>query len=116
MMRAGDLSLALVAVCSLLQLEKRLHILCCTCQRSAVCFWHVTAVNTVQQLLASSFLCRAGIGKSLAKKLASQGVNVVLVALQDRLLDDTHAELQQSFPELEFRKVKLKQADLSLVV
>ncbi len=66
--------------------------------------------------LASSKLCHAGIGKSLAKKLASQGVNVVLVALQDRLLDDTYAELQQSFPELQFRKVVVRHAQSSVEV
>jgi NADPH:quinone reductase-like Zn-dependent oxidoreductase len=39
----------------------------------------------------------SGIGKSLAVKLAQQGVNVVLVALQEQILDDTLAELQAQF-------------------
>lgn len=47
----------------------------------------------------------SGIGKSLAEKLASQGLNVVLVAIQDDLLDATTAELAAKFPALEFRKV-----------
>ena len=47
----------------------------------------------------------SGIGKSLAIKLAQQGVNVVLVALQENLLDDTFAELQQQFKERKFIKV-----------
>jgi hypothetical protein len=49
--------------------------------------------------------CRVGIGKSLASKLAEQGLNVVLVALQDGLLDATLAELQAQFPKQSFRKV-----------
>lgn len=47
----------------------------------------------------------AGIGKSISKKLASQGLNVVLVALQDQLLEDTTEELSALYPELSFRKV-----------
>jgi NAD(P)-dependent dehydrogenase (short-subunit alcohol dehydrogenase family) len=78
--------------------------------------------------------CRAaaGIGKSLAQKLAAQGLNVVLVALdvragrraravaralshtlgscvaaaQEPLLDDTHGELKSAFPQLQFRKAR----------
>ena len=47
----------------------------------------------------------SGIGKSLAHKLASQGINVVLVALDEPLLDKTCAELEAQFPERRFRKV-----------
>eukprot|EP00227_Mantoniella_beaufortii_P012114 CAMPEP_0197592238 /NCGR_PEP_ID=MMETSP1326-20131121/14981_1 /TAXON_ID=1155430 /ORGANISM="Genus nov. species nov., Strain RCC2288" /LENGTH=305 /DNA_ID=CAMNT_0043157915 /DNA_START=207 /DNA_END=1124 /DNA_ORIENTATION=+ len=47
----------------------------------------------------------SGIGKSLAIKLAQQGVNVVLVALQEKLLDDTVGELQAQFKERKFIKV-----------
>lgn len=47
----------------------------------------------------------AGIGKAIAKKLASQGLNVVLVALGDSLLDSTHAELSEAYPKVQFRKV-----------
>jgi len=35
----------------------------------------------------------SGIGKSLASRLASQGLNIVMVALNDRLLDDAVSEL-----------------------
>ncbi len=48
----------------------------------------------------------AGIGKSIAKKLALQGLNVVLVALQDPLLDDTTEELAAAFPAVQIRKVR----------
>jgi hypothetical protein len=33
-----------------------------------------------------------------------QGLNVVLVALQDDLLDSTFEELSAAFPDVEFRK------------
>jgi NAD(P)-dependent dehydrogenase (short-subunit alcohol dehydrogenase family) len=46
-----------------------------------------------------------GIGKSIAFKLARQGLNVVLVALGDPLLDSTTAEISKQFPTLQFRKV-----------
>ncbi|EIE24820.1 NAD(P)-binding protein [Coccomyxa subellipsoidea C-169] len=47
----------------------------------------------------------SGIGKSLATRLADQGLNVVVVALQDGLLDATFSELQAQFPKQTFRKV-----------
>lgn len=47
----------------------------------------------------------AGIGKSIARKLAGQGLNVVLVALGDPLLDTTHKELSEQYPRVTFRKV-----------
>ncbi len=50
-------------------------------------------------------LLSAGIGKAIAFKLAKQGLNVVLVALGDNLLDTTFAEIQEQFPALQFRKV-----------
>lgn len=50
-----------------------------------------------------------GIGKAYAKKLASQGLNVVLVALDDALGDDllgkTYTELTAAYPKVTFRKV-----------
>mmetsp|Transcript_19090 Transcript_19090/g.46864 ORF Transcript_19090/g.46864 Transcript_19090/m.46864 type:complete len:314 (-) Transcript_19090:231-1172(-) len=52
----------------------------------------------------------SGIGKALVEKLAAQGLNVVLVALDDKLLKDTFEELQKKFPDVELRKVG---ADLS---
>ena len=48
----------------------------------------------------------AGIGKSIARKLAGQGLNVVLVALQDELLDGTTRELKKAFPKILLRKVR----------
>jgi len=47
----------------------------------------------------------SGIGKSLAFKLASQGLNVVLVSIDDDYLKTTMKEIQATFPELEFRSV-----------
>ena len=47
----------------------------------------------------------AGIGKSLAWKLAAQGLNVVVVALDDQLLSDTVEELKSAFPKCKFVKV-----------
>jgi len=47
----------------------------------------------------------AGIGKSIAKRLASQGLSVVLVSLDDDLLAQTHAELCEAYPKVSFRKV-----------
>jgi short-subunit dehydrogenase len=47
----------------------------------------------------------SGIGKAIAEKLASQGVSVVLAALDDTLLANTFAELQKRYPSVSFRKV-----------
>ncbi len=49
-----------------------------------------------------------GIGKSLAETMAQQGLNVVLVSLPDKFLDETTEELKKRFPNLEFRKVAAK--------
>ncbi len=49
----------------------------------------------------------AGIGKALAMKLARQGLNVVLVALGDALLDSTFEEIKAAHPKQQFRKVGL---------
>jgi short-subunit dehydrogenase len=46
-----------------------------------------------------------GIGKSIADKLASQGLNVVLVALGDSVLDAATADLKRRHPTVQFRKV-----------
>lgn len=51
------------------------------------------------------YLCYTGIGKSIARRLASQGLNVVLVALEDELLDTAYGELKESYPNVIFRKV-----------
>jgi hypothetical protein len=47
----------------------------------------------------------SGIGKALAWKLASQGLNVVLVSLDDEFLKQTTQELQKAFPKQQFRAV-----------
>jgi len=47
----------------------------------------------------------SGLGKALCEKLAKHGLNVVVVALEDKLLDGTVAELQKAYPDVEIRKV-----------
>lgn len=47
----------------------------------------------------------SGIGKALAFKLASQGLNVVLVSLDDEHLKNTMTQLKAKYPDLEFRAV-----------
>jgi len=47
----------------------------------------------------------SGIGKALAFKLASQGLNVILVSLDDNFLKETVKELKEQYPKLEFRAV-----------
>lgn len=47
----------------------------------------------------------SGIGKALAFKLASQGLNVVVVSLDDDVLKQTMKELKETYPKLEFRCV-----------
>lgn len=46
-----------------------------------------------------------GIGKSLAETMALQGLNVVLVSLPDKFLEETRAALQAQFPKQQFRAV-----------
>lgn len=48
-----------------------------------------------------------GIGKALAKRLADQGLNVVLVALPDDILETTYEQLVADYPSVQFRKVCL---------
>lgn len=47
----------------------------------------------------------SGIGKSIVFKLAKQGLNVVIVSLDDKFLKETMAQLKEQFPDLEFRSV-----------
>lgn len=49
-----------------------------------------------------------GIGKSLAQTMALQGLNVVLVSLPDKFLEETTAELKSQFPKQEFRAIAAK--------
>lgn len=46
-----------------------------------------------------------GIGRALAFKLAAQGLNVVVVSLDDKHLKETMAKLKELFPKQEFRSV-----------
>jgi hypothetical protein len=50
----------------------------------------------------------SGIGKALAETLAKQGLNVVLVSLPDKLLEETTKELTQKYPKQKFRTVPAK--------
>lgn len=49
-----------------------------------------------------------GIGKSIAEAMAVQGLNVVLVSLPDKFLDETAANLKKNFPKQEFIAVPAK--------
>jgi short-subunit dehydrogenase len=52
----------------------------------------------------------SGIGKALTEKLANQGINVVMVALDDQILKDSFNEIKGRFPNVEIRSCG---ADLS---
>jgi hypothetical protein len=41
----------------------------------------------------------SGIGRALTTKLAKQGINVVMVAIDDKLLTDVHAQMQKESVE-----------------
>jgi len=47
----------------------------------------------------------SGIGKALAFKLARQGLNVVVVSLDDDFLKATIKQLKETFPDIKFRSV-----------
>jgi short-subunit dehydrogenase len=47
----------------------------------------------------------SGIGKAIALALASQGLNVVLVSLDDKFLQETMEEIQKKYPKQQFRSV-----------
>jgi len=46
-----------------------------------------------------------GIGKSIAWKLAKQGLNLVIVAKPEPMMDSTCEELETAFPNISVRKV-----------
>lgn len=50
-------------------------------------------------------LTKQGIGKEIAWKLANQGLNLVLVALDDEIFEKTIQELNGIFKDIEIRKV-----------
>eukprot|EP00164_Ancoracysta_twista_P011358 GFYU01017491.1.p1 GENE.GFYU01017491.1~~GFYU01017491.1.p1 ORF type:complete len:322 (+),score=113.94 GFYU01017491.1:136-1101(+) len=47
----------------------------------------------------------SGIGLAVTKRLAKQGINVVMVAYPDKLLEDSHSSLTKEFPALKFVKI-----------
>jgi len=47
----------------------------------------------------------SGIGRAIVDKLAAQGINVVMVALDEPLFRDVHATMQQTYKNVQFRKV-----------
>ena len=47
----------------------------------------------------------SGIGRALAARLASQGLSVVLVAIDEPLLDTAHKELSEEYPDVRFMRV-----------
>lgn len=61
------------------------------------------ASNTAR--FSRSLAPRSGIGKALCFALASQGLNVVVVSLDDAALTQTMSELSQNYPALQFRSV-----------
>jgi len=46
-----------------------------------------------------------GIGRAITEKLAKQGINVVLVALDDQFLKDFFKKIQADYPTLKFRSI-----------
>jgi NAD(P)-dependent dehydrogenase (short-subunit alcohol dehydrogenase family) len=49
-----------------------------------------------------------GIGKALSETLAKQGLNVVLVSLPDKFLEETVDELKKKYPNQKFIGVGTK--------
>ncbi len=47
----------------------------------------------------------SGIGKEIAIKCAGQGLNVILVALDDNLLGETYNDLRCRYPKRQFKKI-----------
>lgn len=47
----------------------------------------------------------SGIGKSIVERLCSQGINVIIVAVPEKMLDDTTAEMTKRFPAVSILKV-----------
>ncbi len=45
----------------------------------------------------------SGIGKVLTEKLCEQGLNVVMVALDDKLLEESHKDIVAKFPGVQAR-------------
>ena len=47
----------------------------------------------------------SGIGLAIAQRLANQGLNIVLVAVPNKLLDEVTASFRKEYPALQFRSV-----------
>lgn len=47
----------------------------------------------------------SGIGLAITRALARQGLNVVVVAISDKLLDNAMKELRTEFPSIEFKEI-----------
>jgi len=47
----------------------------------------------------------SGIGKSIVERLCQQGINVIIVAVPEKMLDETTAEMTSRFPEVVVTKV-----------
>ena len=47
----------------------------------------------------------SGIGKSIVERLCSQGINVIIVAVPETVLDETTAEMNKRFPDVTVTKV-----------
>ena len=52
----------------------------------------------------------SGIGKELARKLLFQEMDVILVAREEKLFDETVAELRALFPKRQARRVPAERA------
>jgi short-subunit dehydrogenase len=53
----------------------------------------------------------SGIGKELARKLLTQGLNVVIVARDEPVFEQTMKELKKQFPKQQVRQVKANLSD-----
>lgn len=53
----------------------------------------------------------SGIGKEIARKLLSQGLNVVIVARDEPVFNETMKELSELYPKQEIRQVKANLSD-----
>jgi short-subunit dehydrogenase len=56
----------------------------------------------------------SGIGLALAKRLAKQGINIVMVARDDKFFDESYPAIQKEFPDVKFVKVAVNLADGTL--
>lgn len=73
------------------------------------CFMAIRSVPDLKKKYGATWAlvtgAGTGIGKALCFKLASQGLNVVLVSLDDDSLKNTTNELQKEYPHLKFKSV-----------